>query len=252
MADTNNERRALRSSFTRVANLLETELNKVAPLVPDKLTVQLQINVLQEKFERLDEVQNRLLEALLEPENAWEVYEQEFNSSEAYKERWIALKTRAELFLTPVLDNQGIPSSASSSASTVESENNAQLNLKLPRIEPRKFDGEVHNWLAFWSQFKHVHEDPKRTDDLKFEYLLLWVVPGSKAAELVYSYPATAENYPKVIKELKERFACEDILTQVYVRELLGLVLENANKSKEAQKLHVCARYPWSHQSSIR
>ncbi|GFX10777.1 uncharacterized protein TNCV_3929171 [Trichonephila clavipes] len=52
--------------------------------------------------------------------------------------------------------------------------------------------------------------------------------PKSKAERLVLSFPATAENYPKAIDQLKERFGREDLLVQIYVRELLNLVMKNA------------------------
>ncbi|XP_070518841.1 uncharacterized protein [Cardiocondyla obscurior] len=55
---------------------------------------------------------------------------------------------------------------------------------------------------------------------------------GNRAAELVKSYPPTAENYGKVINSLKNRFGREDLLIEVYVRELLQLVLQNTLKSK--------------------
>ncbi|GFW42304.1 uncharacterized protein TNCV_1207571 [Trichonephila clavipes] len=60
------------------------------------------------------------------------------------------------------------------------------------------------------------------------QYLLQSVEPKSKAKRLVLSFPATAENYPKAIGQLKERFGREDLLVQIHVRELLNLVMENA------------------------
>ncbi|GFX43586.1 uncharacterized protein TNCV_510351 [Trichonephila clavipes] len=59
------------------------------------------------------------------------------------------------------------------------------------------------------------------------QYLLQSVEPKSKAERLVLSFPATAENYPKAIDQLK-RFGREDLLVQIYVRELLNLVMKNA------------------------
>ncbi|GFV88022.1 uncharacterized protein TNCV_3241721 [Trichonephila clavipes] len=52
--------------------------------------------------------------------------------------------------------------------------------------------------------------------------------PGSKAERLVLSFPATAANHPKAIDQLKERFGREDLLVQIYVRDLLNLVMKNA------------------------
>ncbi|GFV68714.1 integrase catalytic domain-containing protein [Trichonephila clavipes] len=45
---------------------------------------------------------------------------------------------------------------------------------------------------------------------------------------LVLSFPASAANYPKAIDQLKERFGREDLLVQIYVRDLLTLVMKNA------------------------
>lgn len=50
----------------------------------------------------------------------------------------------------------------------------------------------------------------------------------SRAGRLVSSYPATTENYPKAIEQLKKRFDCDDLLIQMYIRELLTLVMRNA------------------------
>ncbi|GBL83668.1 hypothetical protein AVEN_132598-1 [Araneus ventricosus] len=51
------------------------------------------------------------------------------------------------------------------------------------------------------------------------QYLLQAVVPKTKAARVVESFPATAENYPKAIAQLKERFGRDDLLVQIYVRD---------------------------------
>ncbi|GFW85877.1 uncharacterized protein TNCV_1623211 [Trichonephila clavipes] len=60
------------------------------------------------------------------------------------------------------------------------------------------------------------------------QYLLQSVEPKSKAERLVLSFPATAENYPKAIDQIKERLRREDLIVQIYVRELLNLVMKNA------------------------
>ncbi|GFX74749.1 uncharacterized protein TNCV_3121781 [Trichonephila clavipes] len=42
------------------------------------------------------------------------------------------------------------------------------------------------------------------------------------------SFPATAENYPKAIAQLQERFGRKGLLVQIYVRDLLSMVIRNA------------------------
>ncbi|XP_035211174.1 uncharacterized protein LOC118185438 [Stegodyphus dumicola] len=72
-----------------------------------------------------------------------------------------------------------------------------------------------------------------------FLYLVQSVVPGSKAAQLLNSFPVTAANYPKAIEQLKERFGRENLLVQIYVRDLLGLITKNATTDKTASDLKV-------------
>ncbi|GFY42231.1 uncharacterized protein TNIN_476981 [Trichonephila inaurata madagascariensis] len=61
--------------------------------------------------------------------------------------------------------------------------------------------------------------------------------PDSKAGRLISSFPITAENYPKVVEQLKLRFGREDLLAQIYVRYLLSLVLKNSTTAKNAPDL---------------
>ena len=90
---------------------------------------------------------------------------------------------------------------------------------KLPKVEIKKFNGDLTEWLSFWSQFLKVHEDTKLHDANMFQYLTQSMIPGTRAHELVDSYPQTEDNYPKVISALTERFGRKKLLKQVYVRE---------------------------------
>ena len=51
------------------------------------------------------------------------------------------------------------------------------------------------------------------------------------------SFPPTKENYDKVIDSLKSRFGRDELLVEVYVRELLALVLQNTVKNREKPSL---------------
>ncbi|UYV69100.1 hypothetical protein LAZ67_6002418 [Cordylochernes scorpioides] len=58
------------------------------------------------------------------------------------------------------------------------------------------------------------------------------MVVGSKARRLVTSFPLTQKNYNKVIEDLKDRFRDRDMLTELYVRKLLKLVIASARSEK--------------------
>ncbi|UYV70955.1 hypothetical protein LAZ67_8001243 [Cordylochernes scorpioides] len=61
------------------------------------------------------------------------------------------------------------------------------------------------------------------------------MVVGSKAHRLVTSFPLTEKNYNQVIEDLKDRFGDRDMLTELYVRKLLKLVIARSEKRTLAQ-----------------
>ncbi|XP_072401667.1 uncharacterized protein [Diabrotica undecimpunctata] len=106
----------------------------------------------------------------------------------------------------------------------------------LPTIEFKKYDGSIKGWLAFWVQFKKIHEDESIDCHDKIEYLIQATVPGSRARQLVESYPAMADNYSKIMESMQSRFGREDLQIEVYIRELLKLIL---SKSVSKQKIDI-------------
>lgn len=62
------------------------------------------------------------------------------------------------------------------------------------------------------------------------------MVKGTRASEVVENYPRANENYPKAIAALKHRCGRDEMLVEVYVRELQKLVISNVI-SRDAQKL---------------
>ena len=55
------------------------------------------------------------------------------------------------------------------------------------------------------------------------------MMKGTKAESVVEGFPTTAENYANALSSLKNRFGRDDLLVEHYTRELLSLVLQNAN-----------------------
>ncbi|GFV93186.1 DUF1758 domain-containing protein [Trichonephila clavipes] len=143
-----------------------------------------------DKFERLDTCQNQISEQLLDTEDVVQEYLDDMEDAENYRDRYIEMCT-------------------------------LEIDLK-------KFSGEAKDFLAFWSRFQKIHNHKSIAEEDKMQYLLQSVEPKSKAERLVLSFPATAENYPKANDQLKERFGREDLLRQIYVHELLNLVMKNA------------------------
>ncbi|GFT82342.1 putative RNA-directed DNA polymerase from transposon X-element [Trichonephila clavipes] len=70
--------------------------------------------------------------------------------------------------------------------------------------------------------------DATNAEEDKSQYLLQCLVPDSKVARLVSRFPPTKNNYLKAITQLKERFGRDELLVQIYVRDLLSIVMKNA------------------------
>ncbi|UYV84143.1 hypothetical protein LAZ67_X001310 [Cordylochernes scorpioides] len=92
--------------------------------------------------------------------------------------------------------------------------------IRLPTIELPKFSGNLMDWLTFWAQFEKIHFDIRLKDSDKFYYLL-------------QSLSVDTEAYKIAIDILRRRYANPDLLLQVYVRELLKLVIDSASGKKK-------------------
>ncbi|GFV73924.1 integrase catalytic domain-containing protein [Trichonephila clavipes] len=100
----------------------------------------------------------------------------------------------------------------------------AKKKFNLPKLEFRQFSGDIKDWLQFWSQFLYIHDDDEIVPENKFQYLVQATVNGSRAREVVERFPTTTANYAKAVESLKARFGRDDLLVEVYVRELLKLI----------------------------
>ncbi|GFS55684.1 DUF1758 domain-containing protein [Trichonephila clavipes] len=150
-----------------------------------------------------------------------ELFSGDFEEAETYRDRYLEKCFKIE--------NRLQENSASSEAE--------KRKFKLPKIELKKFNGDPKEFLAFWSPFKKIHNDSSIAEEDKMQFLLQSVEPPSKAERLVLSFPATAANYSKAIEQLKERFGRDDLLVQIDVRDLLGLVMKNAVKGRSKTDL---------------
>lgn len=118
-------------------------------------------------------------------------------------------------------------------SSVTSNEYKQKRKFKLPKIELKKFSGKLIDWLSWWSQFEKIHSDDELHTTDKCEYLRQAMETNTRAKDIVDGYPATEDNYLKVINSLKERFGKKKLLIQVYVRELFQMGLKNLNKEVE-------------------
>ncbi|GFV26639.1 DUF1758 domain-containing protein [Trichonephila clavipes] len=218
LSDLKAKRKGLRQAFTLNLKKIESELNKE---IADRKELSILRTLIDDKFQRLDNCQLLLSEELLKEENDEQLFSEDFEEAETYRDRYLENCFKIENRLQ---ENAG-PSEAE------------KRKFKLPKMELKKFNGNPKEFLAFWSQFKKIHDDSSIAEEDKMQYLLQSVEPHFKAERLVLSFPATAANYSKAIEQLKERFGRDDLLVQIYATDLLVLVMKNAVKGRSETDL---------------
>ncbi|GBN82718.1 hypothetical protein AVEN_250903-1 [Araneus ventricosus] len=210
----------LSTTFTYTAKAIDQEITKSQVDVNKLRELSSQLT---EKFQSLETTQDSISELLLN-ENQENEYSKDFNEAEIYRERYLSLRSKIENF--------EIESNSES-----QSVKSCDRKYRLPKLKLKKFNGDIKSFLGFCSQFSRIHEDEEMSSEDKFQYLIQAITPGTRAASLIESFPPTAQNYPKAIELLKERFGREDLLVQVYVKELLKMshlrALDTLDRSKE-------------------
>ncbi|GBM41221.1 hypothetical protein AVEN_180524-1 [Araneus ventricosus] len=196
-------RKTDRAAFTKAYNKVE-ELITLEGV--DISELEAELNVLKVKSDRLEITHASMLELLPEKD-----LEAEFEIVEDFRDKAIRIETKARRIITCQQNVSTILNSTHSDSAIINSAVNAT-------IEKRSIE-----------------------DSDEFQYLLQSTVEGSRAREVIESFPPTGDNYPKVIDCLKTRFGRNDLQVEVYVRELLKLVLKKANSNFCSNNL--CALY---------
>ncbi|UYV72960.1 hypothetical protein LAZ67_10001276 [Cordylochernes scorpioides] len=205
-------RTPVRARFTKAFNELETEINKNEV---KKADVEKILRRLQTHHEKLLILNMRMEEALLRESASEDIFTAEYESVCEYEDNFSNIMT----------DYEALAEEDDVSTSTISG--TAAMNYRLPKLEFKKFRGEPREWITFWSQFSTIDRDPQMPPETKFQYLFQATAENSEAREAVESFPPSADNYPKVIEYIKSRFGEDEMLVEIYVRDLLQNVLQN-------------------------
>ncbi|GFS82217.1 uncharacterized protein TNCV_250541 [Trichonephila clavipes] len=161
-SDLKAKRKGLWQAFTFNFKKIESELNKE---IADRKELSVLRTQIADKLQRLDNSQILLSEELLKEENDEQLFSEDFEEAETYRDRYLENCFKIE---NRIQENAG-PSEAE------------KRKFKLPKIELKKFNGDPKEILAIWSQFKKIHDDSSIAEEDKMQYLLQSVEPYSKA-----------------------------------------------------------------------
>jgi hypothetical protein len=217
-------RTPLRTALTRTIHDVNVELSQDAP---DHDVLREKLNKLEDLEMKTTEFDTKVLDEMLDADADDDVYGAEHRAIEEYQDRIRVAKMKIHKILDGTVD----PVEPTSSVVCLSTNGEKRRTYKLPTIEMKKFTGDLKEWLGWWAQFEKIHDDDELHPTDKFQYLLQATVEGSRARRLVDGYPQTADNYPKVIEALIDRYGDKVLLTELYVRQLARLVVMNASKN---------------------
>jgi len=217
-------RKPIRRKVTTLCNDVDNEL---ASQVPYKVILADLMKKLTITKDTLCAEDEKVKEAMLDAGKTDQELETEQDDCDVYSDRIMATIEKAEYAVTSQIQEID---SVKAKPVGVEGD---KRGYKLPKIEIPKFDGDLKHWLGWWSQFEKIDKDPKLHNSDKFQYLLQATEANSEAREIISVFPPTGDNYGAAVETLKRRFGREGLQLQVYLRELLNLVIANVtNKEK--------------------
>ncbi|KFD60570.1 hypothetical protein M514_27274 [Trichuris suis] len=177
-----------RNAFSRACKKLEAQL---AADPPDLAAVQVSLSTLNQKADSLAAEEQKFLEALLNSSAEIAEIDEAAEGAEEYTRRWLKLQQAAESCMR--IDRRRQSSGSVGS----EGDSQSRRRFRLPKLELKTFNGDIDQWLSFWSSFIQIHEDDDLSPEDKFQYLIQCMEENSRAREVVESFPPTAGNYPK-------------------------------------------------------
>ncbi|UYV84726.1 hypothetical protein LAZ67_X003222 [Cordylochernes scorpioides] len=210
-------RKAMRGTFTRIINEINGEFEKSQI---DKNDIYSKFNRLESYYTKLVDLNEKYQALLVVKEGITEEsIDREWQECDKYEEEKFDIQQKVSVLRNPDKE-ETIP---------IASEDTV-INVKLPELALKSYDGSLEGWLPWWAQFSKIHENKNLSDSDRFLYLRQAIVPNSEAYRVVASYPVTGANYALAVQALQERFGDPNILTELYVRRLLNSVISNVKK----------------------
>ena len=94
--------------------------------------------------------------------------------------------------------------------------------VKLPKLDLRKFDGDMSKWPSFWDAFESsVHSNTKLAPIDKFKYPNSLLVKS--ASEATSGLSLTAASYDEAVAILKRRFGNKQLIIDRHMETLLNI-----------------------------
>ena len=113
-------------------------------------------------------------------------------------------------------------SSSISTVPAVTTRSTRETRIRLPKLELRRFNGELTSWMAFWDSFETaIHSNDQLSSVDKFNYLNTLLEDSAAAA--VAGLTLTSANYWEAVEILKKRFRNKQMIIAKHMDILMNL-----------------------------
>ncbi|UYV68299.1 hypothetical protein LAZ67_5003760 [Cordylochernes scorpioides] len=187
---------ALKKMRSPLRGLMTKKVAEIKRIIEDDPSNREEILALHQQLKRLEqrvEALNGKIENLLIEEDASEdLFSAEVEGCDTYERMLTTMEVKVQDTLESITAIQR-ERNGSTSASM------EKRICKLPKLELLKFSGTLKEWLPWWGQFERIHKD---------------------------------DTLSEAIEALQEKFGDSVLLTEMYVRQLLELIVERASSQR--------------------
>ena len=106
--------------------------------------------------------------------------------------------------------------------SELPSVNGAKIRAKLPKLEVKRFGGNVCKWQEFWDSFESsIHKNECLSDVDKFNYLRGLIDEPAKSC--IAGFSLTSANYNSAVDILKDRYGKKSAIQRAHMQKLMKI-----------------------------
>ncbi|KAJ8909615.1 hypothetical protein NQ315_016688 [Exocentrus adspersus] len=136
--------------------------------------------MLETKFDELKILDADVYELLLEDATEEEMHK-DVQTADGYQRKFLEMRARYEQFggNKSVHTDADLEQRSEVNSSMSEASRQGKRKFKLPKIEFKRFSGDIKDWLSFWAQFKKIHVDEEIDNHDKIEQPSKVVARGS-------------------------------------------------------------------------
>ena len=110
--------------------------------------------------------------------------------------------------------------------------------VRLPKLEIKKFDGNLAKWREFWDSYEcAIHKNDKLSEIDKFSYLR-GLLEG-QASTAISGFALTGVNYKEAVDLLKRRYGKDSAIQRTHIKELINIEpVFSENETGRLRKLY--------------